>query len=100
MCLAVPAEVVSLEGTIATVSVEGARREVDVSLIEEVTVGDYVLVHAGFALHRWDEEDYRIWKEIHEQMVEALGSPAADPEASTGLPGGPESRSDPGTAED
>ena len=100
MCLAIPAEVMSLEGTIATVSVEGARREVDVSLIEEVTVGDYVLVHAGFALHRWDEEDYRIWKEIHEQMVEALGSAAADPEASVGLAGGPESRSDPGMAEE
>jgi hydrogenase expression/formation protein HypC len=77
MCLAIPAEVVSLTGTIATVSVEGARREVDVSLVEELAVGDYVLVHAGFALHRWDEEDYRIWKEIHDQMVEALDGPAA-----------------------
>ena len=108
MCLAIPAEVVSLEGTTATVSVEGARREVDVSLIEEVTVGDYVLVHAGFALHRWDEEDYRIWKEIHEQMMAALDSPAAGPDSSAdlpdplggaGLPGGAESPSDRGAAE-
>jgi len=89
MCLAIPAEVVSLEGTTATVSVEGARREVDVSLIEEVAVGDYVLVHAGFALHRWDDEDYRIWKEIHEQMMAALDSPAAGPESSPDVPGSP-----------
>ncbi len=106
MCLAIPAEVVSLKGTTAIVSVEGARREVDVSLIDEVTLGDYVLVHAGFALHRWDEEDYRIWKEIHEQMVAALDSPvAASPDSSpdvpggAGLPGGTESPSGRGAAE-
>ena len=91
MCLAIPAEVVSLDGTTATVSVEGARRAVDVSLIDQVMVGDYVLVHAGFALHRWDDEDYRIWKEIHEQMVGALGSGAADLDSSPGPPGGAES---------
>jgi hydrogenase expression/formation protein HypC len=100
MCLAIPAEVVSLDGTTATVSVEGARREVDVSLIDEVTVGDYVLVHAGFALHRWDEEDYRIWKEIHEQMMGALGSGAAVPDSPLGLPGGGEPSFDRGADED
>jgi hydrogenase expression/formation protein HypC len=34
--------------------VDGALREVDVSLIEEPRLGDYVLVHAGFAIHKWD----------------------------------------------
>jgi hydrogenase expression/formation protein HypC len=103
MCLAIPAEVVSLAGTTATVSVEGARREVDVSLIEELAVGDYVLVHAGFALHRWDEEDYRIWKEIHDQMVEALdgeaaGFPGVGPDQSPD-PSEPEFPDDPGVSE-
>ena len=64
MCLAVPAEVLSLTGNLATVSVEGAHRDVDVSLVEDVAVGDYVLVHAGFALQRWTREDYLEWKEI------------------------------------
>jgi hydrogenase expression/formation protein HypC len=98
MCLAIPAEVVRLEGTTATVSVEGARRDVDVSLIEEVSVGDYVLVHAGFALHRWDEEDYRIWKEIHDQMLGALDSPASDADLSPGFQDGEEPFPDPGAA--
>jgi hydrogenase maturation factor len=41
-------------------------REVDVSLIEEPRLGDYVLVHAGFALTKWDETEYQEWKDIHE----------------------------------
>jgi hydrogenase expression/formation protein HypC len=57
MCLAVPAKIVELNGTAATISVDGALREVDVSLIEDVRLGDYVLVHAGFAIHKWDKSE-------------------------------------------
>ena len=57
MCLAVPARIVELNGTAATISVDGALREVDVSLIEEARLGDYVLVHAGFAIHKWDKSE-------------------------------------------
>jgi hydrogenase expression/formation protein HypC len=64
MCLAVPAKIVELNGTNATISLSGALREVDVSLIEEPRLGDYVLVHAGFAIVKWDESEYQEWKEI------------------------------------
>jgi hydrogenase expression/formation protein HypC len=57
MCLAVPAKIVELNGLAATISVEGALREVDVSLIEDPRLGDYVLVHAGFAIHKWDKSE-------------------------------------------
>ena len=57
MCLAVPARIVELNGTTATISVEGALREVDVSLVEEPRLGDYVLVHAGFAIHKWEKSE-------------------------------------------
>lgn len=57
MCLAVPGRVVTLNGTTATISVGGALREVDVSLIEEPRLGDYVLVHAGFAIHKWEQDE-------------------------------------------
>jgi hydrogenase expression/formation protein HypC len=70
MCLAVPAEVIELTGNIAKVSVEGALREVNVLLVDEVAVGDYVLVHAGFALQRWTHEDYLEWKEIMSYLPE------------------------------
>ena len=66
MCLAVPAKIVELNGTNATISVDGALREVDASLIEEPRLGDYVLVHAGFAIVKWEEDEYQEWKEIHE----------------------------------
>jgi hydrogenase expression/formation protein HypC len=57
MCLAVPARIVELNGTTATISVDGALREVDVSLIDDGRLGDYVLVHAGFAIHKWDKSE-------------------------------------------
>jgi len=66
MCLAVPAKIVELNGTTATISMAGTLREVDVSLIEEPRLGDYVLVHAGFALTKWDESEYQEWKDIQE----------------------------------
>ena len=57
MCLAVPARIVELHDSTATISVDGVLRDVDVSLIEEPRLGDYVLVHAGFAIHRWDQSE-------------------------------------------
>ena len=57
MCLAVPAKIVGLTGTAATISVDGALREVDVSLVEDARLGDYVLVHAGFAIHKWNKSE-------------------------------------------
>ena len=57
MCLAVPARIVELRNTTATISVAGALRDVDVSLIDEPRLGDYVLVHAGFAIHKWEQSE-------------------------------------------
>jgi hydrogenase expression/formation protein HypC len=59
---------VELNGTNATISVNGALREVDVSLIDEPRLGDYVLVHAGFAIVKWDESEYQEWKDIQESV--------------------------------
>ncbi|MGA1839411.1 MAG: HypC/HybG/HupF family hydrogenase formation chaperone [bacterium] len=57
MCLAIPMEVVKIENYNAWVSVGDIQKEVRLELIDEMPqVGDYVLVHAGFALHRIDEK--------------------------------------------
>lgn len=57
MCLAVPSKVINIQNMSATIDVYGARREVSLMLIpEEVKVGDFVLVHAGFAIQKVDEE--------------------------------------------
>ena len=72
MCLAVPAEVLELSGQIAKVSVEGALRDVNVALVDDLEVGDYVLVHAGFALQRWTRDDYLDWKEIMSYLPDGV----------------------------
>ena len=68
MCLAIPARVMSVKGEKAQVDFgEGVLREVNVSLVEP-RVGDYVLVHAGYAIQKMDEKDaletLALWKEI------------------------------------
>ena len=60
MCVGVPMRVVSIDGTDAIAEIDGVRREASLMLMDqEVRVGDYVIVHAGFAISRLDEEDAR-----------------------------------------
>lgn len=68
MCLAVPMKVTSIEGSRAVVEQGGARRTVHVGLLEEVNAGDYVLVHAGYAIARVDEDEARRTLELVEQL--------------------------------
>lgn len=57
MCLAVPSEIVRINDLLATVDVYGARRDISLMLLpEEVEVGDFVIVHAGFAIQKIDRE--------------------------------------------
>ncbi len=57
MCLAVPSEIVSIRDLTATVDVYGARRDISLMLLpEEVEIGDFVIVHAGFAIQKIDRE--------------------------------------------
>lgn len=55
MCLAIPSQVIEIKDGLATIDSEGVIRKVSLLLLEEVDVGDYVIVHAGFALHKIDE---------------------------------------------
>jgi hydrogenase expression/formation protein HypC len=57
MCLAIPARVRSIQGTTAEVEVEGVVTSADLSVLPNVKIGDYVLVHAGLAIQKYDEED-------------------------------------------
>jgi hydrogenase expression/formation protein HypC len=58
MCLAIPAEVVALkEGDIATVSLGGIKKDISLAFVEDVALGDYVLVHVGYALARLSPEE-------------------------------------------
>ncbi len=54
MCLGIPALVLDISGDDATVDVAGARRRANLSLLPGASVGDYVILHAGFAIERID----------------------------------------------
>jgi len=57
MCLAVPMKVIEIKGSSGTVELGGLKRRANLQLLEKVNVGDYVIVHAGFAIQKLDEEE-------------------------------------------
>ena len=57
MCLAIPSKIVKIENDIATIDVDGVKRKASLFLLEDTKVGEYVIVHAGFAIHKIDEKD-------------------------------------------
>ncbi|HEX2948054.1 MAG TPA: HypC/HybG/HupF family hydrogenase formation chaperone [Armatimonadota bacterium] len=57
MCLAVPGQVIHIDGTTATVDVMGVTREVSIDFTTDVAVGDYLMVHAGYAIEKLDMEE-------------------------------------------
>ena len=55
MCLAIPSKITHIENNMATIDVDGVQRQASMLLLEDAQVGDYVIVHAGFAIHKIDE---------------------------------------------
>ena len=72
MCLAIPAKIVRIENGMGTIDMDGTQREVSLLLQEDARVGDYVIVHAGFAIHRVDEEEALESLKFLRQMVTEL----------------------------
>ena len=67
MCLAIPAKIVNIEDSTGTVDMAGIQKKVSLILPEDAQVGDYIIVHAGFGIHKIDEaaamESLRILRE-------------------------------------
>jgi len=57
VCLAVPAKIISIEQDFALVDMGGNRLKISTLLMDRLAVGDYVIVHAGFAIHKVDEQE-------------------------------------------
>ena len=55
MCLAIPSRITKIKNNMATIDVDGVQREASLLLLEDARVGDYVIVHAGFAIQKLDE---------------------------------------------
>jgi len=67
MCLAIPAKIVTMDGSMAKVDMMGNERVVSIDLVPEVKIGEYVLVHAGYAIGIIDDESA---KETEELLLE------------------------------
>jgi hydrogenase expression/formation protein HypC len=55
MCLAIPARITRIENEMATIDVDGVQRQASLLLLPDTQVGDFVIVHAGFAIQKLDE---------------------------------------------
>jgi len=70
MCLAVPSKVISIDNDMAVIDVYGARKEVSIMLLPETPeIGDFVLVHAGFAIQAIKAEAFQTGEIMHESSI-------------------------------
>ena len=76
MCLAIPMKIIELsEGSMARVSAMGAERDVALDLTPQAEVGDYVLVHAGFAIEVVDAQYAQETLDLIQEMAELVDDP-------------------------
>ena len=76
MCLAVPVKITSIKGDQADVDIGGVSRRVSIALTPEAAVGDYVLLHTGYAINVLNEAEAMETLEILERMVAVDGGAA------------------------
>ena len=74
MCLSIPSKIVEIDkDNVATVDTMGVKRQVSLDLMpDEVTVGDYILIHVGFAMSKIDEEEALLSLEAYQEILEAM----------------------------
>ncbi|WP_373019659.1 HypC/HybG/HupF family hydrogenase formation chaperone [Thiomicrorhabdus sp.] len=74
MCLSIPSQVIQIDdANIATVDTMGVQRQVSLDLMPEaVDIGDYVLIHVGFAMNKIDQEDALESLKLYREMVDLM----------------------------
>jgi hydrogenase expression/formation protein HypC len=78
MCLAIPVRVVELrEGDQAMVDVGGVRKEISLVLVDGIAVGDYVILHVGFAIQKLDAEEAEKTLALFAELGENMGAAPA-----------------------
>jgi hydrogenase expression/formation protein HypC len=77
MCLGIPMQVVAVDGFMARCEAKGVQRDVSLFMMQDepVAIGDYVMVHVGYAIQKMSEQEARSAWEIYDEM---LGGPAVE----------------------
>ena len=70
MCLAIPMRLVEMDGWKGLMELEGVRREVSLALFPEAEVGDYLLIHAGYAIGKVDEREAQITLQLLKEIAD------------------------------
>ncbi len=74
MCLAIPVQVTELlDGDMARVAIDGVKKVVSLALVEDVRVGDYVILHVGYALNKLDPEEAERTLQLLAEAAQAQG---------------------------
>ncbi len=69
MCVGLPAKIVTMKDGMAVVDASGAKREISTELLENVEPGDYVMVHAGIAIAKIQEDEEEEADEFLEELL-------------------------------
>ena len=72
MCLAVPLKLISIDGQTGVGEFDGVRRKVQLTFVPKAKVGDYVIVHAGFAMEIMDAQQAELDREAFREVTRAL----------------------------
>jgi hydrogenase expression/formation protein HypC len=72
MCLGIPGRVIEIEKNVAKVDIGGLLRDISIELCPEVSVGEYVLIHTGFAIQKVDEEEANETLDLLKKMAEGI----------------------------
>ncbi len=72
MCLAVVGKIEKINGNMAIAEIMGVRREISIVLTPEVKIGDYVMIHAGFAINPIDEEEAKETERLLREVARYL----------------------------
>jgi len=70
LCLGIPARILKLEGEMAEVEIGGAKHKANIQLVPDAKIGEYVLLHAGFAIQRLDEKEALETLKLLEELYE------------------------------
>ncbi len=81
MCLGIPSKIIRINDSMATIDVYGAQRDISIMLLEDqVKVGDYVLVHAGFAIQKLQKKEAKETLKLFDQYLEMLNEEDKSPQ--------------------
>jgi hydrogenase expression/formation protein HypC len=81
MCLAIPSKITAIEDQMATIDVDGVRRQASLLLVADVNIGDYVIIHAGFAIQKLDEAEALETLRLLRMAADAYDARFNDPKA-------------------